>query len=260
MWMTYVNDRYDWGAEQGGASIGLLGITSIAALTLLKFPIQWWGERRMLYITLITHTVSQLMFGLAWIGWMMYAVILLSFLGYTFNPILRGVMVREVPDNQFGMLQGALASLGALAAIIGPSLLIIHSFFLSDMAPFRFQGAAFIVAFLLDMGSLYALHRAMKIGASPLRSSMDNDSSVELLQNDVGERTFVKLPSGLFLSNERATHTIAESFSMETLADEDAHDSPSDSAAGGQFSIGGSEQGIDGANDGRDPISAAGRG
>ena len=65
---------------------------------------------------------------------------------------MTSIMSNQVPQNQQGELQGINASVGSLAAIIGP-LMLTQSFtyFTSESAPVYFPGAAFFIAALLTL-------------------------------------------------------------------------------------------------------------
>ena len=65
------------------------------------------------------------------------------------------IMTNQVPQNEQGELQGINASVGSIAAIIGPLLMTqSFSYFTGADTTFYFPGIAFTIAGVLAVGSL----------------------------------------------------------------------------------------------------------
>ena len=80
----------------------------------------------------------------------MFAFLVPYGLGGIAGPALQSVISAQVPKNEQGELQGALASLVSLTAIIGPPLMTnVFYYFTHDSAPFKFPGAPFFLGFVL---------------------------------------------------------------------------------------------------------------
>ena len=91
-----------------------------------------------------------LLFAFASESWMMFAFLVPYGLGGICGPALQSVISSQVPNSEQGELQGALASLVSLTAIIGPPLMTnIFFYFTHDKAPFKFAGAPFFLGFIL---------------------------------------------------------------------------------------------------------------
>ena len=88
-------------------------------------------------------------------AWMVYVVLSLSALQGLVFPSMNATMSHIVDANQQGELQGGIASLGSMAAIVGPPLLtgtLAH--FTRDPAQLYFPGAAFLVSAGLALTAL----------------------------------------------------------------------------------------------------------
>ena len=69
-------------------------------------------------------------------------------------------MSQQVPANAQGELQGGVASVGSLAAIVGPPLMTqLFGHFSSDTASVQFPGAPFLAAAALSLLSAALLYR-----------------------------------------------------------------------------------------------------
>jgi DHA1 family tetracycline resistance protein-like MFS transporter len=93
---------------------------------------------------------------------MMFAFLVPYCLGGISGPALQGIISSQVPSNEQGELQGALTSLVSLTAIVGPLLMnSLFAYFTSDEAPIYLPGAAFYLASLLTLISLFFAYRVL---------------------------------------------------------------------------------------------------
>jgi DHA1 family tetracycline resistance protein-like MFS transporter len=84
--------------------------------------------------------------------------------GLTF-PSLNALMSQRIPPSSQGELQGAVASLFSLTAIVGPVLMTqLFGYFTSTAAPIQFPGAAFICAAVLVLLSIALFLQAERPG------------------------------------------------------------------------------------------------
>ncbi len=78
---------------------------------------------------------------------MMFAWLSTWFFGAIVMPSTNGLMSRRIAAEAQGELQGFNGSITALGSIVAPLVLNpVLAYFTSDAAPFRFAGAAFVVA------------------------------------------------------------------------------------------------------------------
>ncbi len=94
-------------------------------------------------------------FALATEGWMMFAWLMSWLLGALVTPSIQALMTRRVAENAQGELQGAVASLHGLSAVVAPPVMTqLFRRFTAPGAPIHFPGAAFLLATLLAVGAL----------------------------------------------------------------------------------------------------------
>jgi DHA1 family tetracycline resistance protein-like MFS transporter len=127
------------------------------------------GERRAALAGMAAAVLAYVGYGLATHGWMMYVVGLTTFFFALTYPSMNALASRQIPANAQGELQGAVASLGSLSAIIGPPLMTqIFSRFSDPAAGVYFPGAAFIAAAALTAVCALLFLRAMRFTPQPL--------------------------------------------------------------------------------------------
>ena len=73
-------------------------------------------------------------------------------------------MSNQVPQNEQGELQGINASMGSIAAIIGPLLMTqTFTYFTGDNAPIYLPGVAFLIAAALALVALIIFASNLRI-------------------------------------------------------------------------------------------------
>jgi MFS transporter, DHA1 family, tetracycline resistance protein len=163
-WVLYTDYRFGWQELQTGLSLAAVGVTAaIVQGGLIRVLIPKWGEQRSILIGQVLGIASFTLYGLAWQGWMMYAIIVFGALGGIAGPALQGYISRNVPDNEQGALQGSLSALTSLTAVVGPLLGGgIFGFFTSSRAPVQIPGAAFFFGTALLVVSWVLILRAFQ--------------------------------------------------------------------------------------------------
>jgi MFS transporter, DHA1 family, tetracycline resistance protein len=163
-WVLYTDYRFGWQELQTGLSLAAVGVTAaIVQGGLIRVLIPKWGEQRSIIIGQVLGILSFTLYGLAWQGWMMYAIIVFGAIGGIAGPALQGYISRNVPDNEQGALQGSLSALTSLTAVIGPLLGgAIFGFFTSSRAPVQIPGAAFFFGAALLFVSWVLILRAFQ--------------------------------------------------------------------------------------------------
>ncbi|MGZ5272888.1 MAG: TCR/Tet family MFS transporter [Kaistella sp.] len=150
-WTFFTMYKFNWTETLVGISLGVSGF--MAALVqgyLIRFIQPKIGNEKSIFYGLMLYAVGMILFAFASESWMMFAFLIPYGLGGIAGPALQSVISAEVPKSEQGELQGALASLVSLTAIIGPPLMTnIFYYFTHDSAPFIFPGAPFFLGFLL---------------------------------------------------------------------------------------------------------------
>jgi DHA1 family tetracycline resistance protein-like MFS transporter len=113
------------------------------------------GERRAALIGIIAGTAGYAGFGLATASWMMFAWLGTWLFAAIVMPTTVALMSHRISADAQGELQGAVASLFSLAAIIGPPIMS-HLFarFTAPESGVNVPGAAFLAAAVLALGCL----------------------------------------------------------------------------------------------------------
>ncbi len=160
-WTFYTMYKFNWSETLVGVSLGISGF--MAALVqgyLIRFIQPKIGNEKSIFYGLTLYSVGMLLFAFATQSWMMFAFLIPYGLGGIAGPALQSVISVEVPKSEQGELQGALASLVSLTAIVGPPLMTnTFYYFTHDSAPFLFPGAPFFLGFLLMSASTVIVYR-----------------------------------------------------------------------------------------------------
>jgi DHA1 family tetracycline resistance protein-like MFS transporter len=162
-WTYYVLHKFRWSEWQIGLALGAVGLSGAVVSGALVGPIvKRIGEARAVYLGLALGALGFFGYAFATEGWMIFPCIALgAFMGLVM-PSLRSIMTRAVPPNEQGELQGAIASLMGLTAILAP-LLMTQTFrhFSAASAPVYFPGAAFLLAGCFMILAALAVMRAL---------------------------------------------------------------------------------------------------
>ena len=161
VWAFYTMQKFQWSVTAVGMSLAAAGVVmAISQGALTRVLIPKLGERRAALIGLSAGAVVYCWYALAPLGWMMYLGVLGWALAALAWPSLNALMSQQIPPTAQGELQGGLASVSSLSAIIGPPLMTqLFGHFASATAPVQFSGAPFIAAALLAVLSAVMLAR-----------------------------------------------------------------------------------------------------
>jgi DHA1 family tetracycline resistance protein-like MFS transporter len=118
------------------------------------------GEFWAVILAAISGVTSMLIMAFATAGWSVYLAITVGVLQGIAHPAMNAIMSRQAPPDQQGELQGGIASMLALAAVIGPLVMtqVLGRFSAPD-ASIHFPGAAFVLAALMSLTSLALIAR-----------------------------------------------------------------------------------------------------
>ncbi len=144
-WVLYTKYRFQWTELDTGLSFAAVGVmAAVVQGGLARKIIPRLGERASVLAGLGIATATYLGYGIANQGWMMYAMIIFGSFGGICGPAAQGLISRGVRADEQGAVQGALASLGSVAGIIGPPIAAgLFSRFTGPQALAHLPGAAF---------------------------------------------------------------------------------------------------------------------
>jgi len=161
-WSYFTIEKFDWSPRQIGYSLGAVGILMVLVqAVLLRLLLPKIGVRRAAFAGYTFAIVSFLGYAFATDGWMLYMFLAAGALQGFASPAMQGLMSNQVPADQQGELQGGLASMSSLTAILSPPFMTqIFGIFTATNAPVYFPGAPFIVAAVLTVAALAVFVRA----------------------------------------------------------------------------------------------------
>ncbi|MGH8266673.1 MAG: TCR/Tet family MFS transporter [Steroidobacteraceae bacterium] len=167
-WAFYTISKFHWTSAGVGYSLAFVGLVMATAQGVLTRVLIPWvgGERRAAAAGLAAAVLAYVGYALVTQGWMMYVVSLTTFIFALSYPSMNAIASQQIPANAQGELQGAVASLYSLSAILGPPLMTqVFGYFSRDDAVVHLPGAAFLTAALLTVGCAALFAHAMRLGA-----------------------------------------------------------------------------------------------
>ena len=122
-WVIYTGYRYGWTPRDVGISLMVYGImAAIVQGKLIGLILGWLGEKRGLQIGLGLSATTMVLYGLATEGWMIYVLICFGAFSGIAAPAAQALITKQIPADEQGAVQGALSSLGSLAAVFAPPI------------------------------------------------------------------------------------------------------------------------------------------
>ena len=164
VWMFYTQHKFGWGSAEVGMSLTFGGIMTVIVMGgLTGVVVPRIGERRAITFGFLLMTLGFLGYAFATQAWMLYAALAIGSLGGIANPAVQTVMSRQAGPSAQGELQGAVASLNGIAAVISPLVMTqLFSYFSQPPAPLIFPGAPYLVSGVLVLLCVLVGARAVK--------------------------------------------------------------------------------------------------
>lgn len=164
VWVLFTGLRFGWGPLENGLALAFLGVTTALMQGAGIRPLlARFGERRAIALGLSASIAAYTLYALVPLGWMLFPVMAIGSLGGLTGPALQGRISRAVSEDEQGGVQGALASLGSLAAIVSPIVATaLFALFTAPHAPWTLPGAPFLLGALLLTAGLALAQRATR--------------------------------------------------------------------------------------------------
>ncbi|MEM7405012.1 MAG: MFS transporter [Pseudomonadota bacterium] len=155
---VYVTIWSFWGKATFGWSVGTIGISlamyglgmAIVQGAMVRPVVARLGEARTIVVGLVFGAAAGFGFGFVTVGWIALALIPLAALSELAVPALTSMMSNRVGDDEQGELQGVLASLTAVAAVLMPPVATgLFYAFTHPASSISLPGAPFLLVLLL---------------------------------------------------------------------------------------------------------------
>lgn len=124
LWSFWSRASFGWSAAMIGASFAVYGVgVALAQGVALPLLVKRLGEGHTLMLGMGGALFAFFAFGVTGVGWVVFLLIPVACLADIVPPTMTAMMSASVAEDRQGLLQGVIASLGSVAAIIAPLLL-----------------------------------------------------------------------------------------------------------------------------------------
>ncbi|MDZ7671034.1 MAG: MFS transporter [Gammaproteobacteria bacterium] len=122
-WSYFTMEKFDWSPRDVGYSLGFVGVLMVfTQAVVLRVLLPRLGARRAGTLGFLCTMAAFCGYAVATDGWMIYLFLTVGALQGFATPAMQGIMSVNVPGNEQGELQGGLASVSSLTAILSPPI------------------------------------------------------------------------------------------------------------------------------------------
>ena len=145
VWPYFTTERFGWEEFEIGVSVALYGLLIAIFQGGLTGPVtKRFGNVPVCIFALVLGVALYGIYTVLAVGWIAYALIVLSGPTAFSGPIMQTLMTERIEDDQQGELQGAIGSVMAVNAIFAPVVMTqVFRYFTGEGAPFYWPGAPF---------------------------------------------------------------------------------------------------------------------
>lgn len=171
VWPYYTIEQFGWEELEIGISVALYGLLIAIVQGGLTGPVtNRFGNVPVGIVSIVTGIALYFAYVFINEGWMAYALIVVSAPSAFAGPIMQTLMTERVSDDQQGELQGVIASVMSINAIVAPFVMSqIFRIYTAENAPIYLPGAPFALSGILIVGTLIvfvAVTRGERAGAA----------------------------------------------------------------------------------------------
>lgn len=150
IWAYFGRAQFGWDARMVGISLACYGLgVVIIQGALIRLILKRLGERATAMLGMSVHLCTFLVYPFMTQTWHVFAYMPISVFSAVAVPALQGLMSNSVAKNAQGELQGAMASLTAVATIVSPLMMTqVFNYFTNDSAPVHLPAAPFLLSAL----------------------------------------------------------------------------------------------------------------
>jgi len=169
-WAFWAELKFDWTPAQIGWSLAAAGLSmAIAQAVITGRAVKRFGEERSIVIGMLAGGMSFLLYAFVPVGWMVYPIIFFSALQGLVYPSTNALLSRMTDKSNQGALQGGMASVSSVGAIVGP---LAMTQVLAAGAERGFAGSAFLTAaVLVAMALAVIMFAVLRAPAAPNASA-----------------------------------------------------------------------------------------
>jgi DHA1 family tetracycline resistance protein-like MFS transporter len=158
-WSFFTKTSLDWSPGDIGLSLMFVGIlVSAVQAGLTGLLVKKLGDKRVIIFGFILYTLGMFAISFSTSSVYLYLACIPYILGGIAGPTIQGLVSNNVSELEQGNLQGVLASLGSLSAIIAPLVFTpLFSFYANKSNEIYFPGAPFLLgAIILILATIVA--------------------------------------------------------------------------------------------------------
>ncbi|MEM6324543.1 MAG: MFS transporter [Pseudomonadota bacterium] len=151
IWSFWGKETFGWSTFTVGVTLSVYGILlALAQAVVMPFAVRFLGEERLVSVGLIVSLVAAVGFGVAQTVWLVALLLPIAALGDLVPPTLTAIAANVTDEDRQGMLQGVIASLSSVTAVIAPIIYApVFNAFAGEDAIIWLPGAPFLLAALM---------------------------------------------------------------------------------------------------------------
>ncbi|MDA5095206.1 MFS transporter [Aliiroseovarius sp. KMU-50] len=156
LWAFWTREVFGWGTALIGVTLSAYGIgIAITQGGVMRVLIPRLGEYKTLIFSMACATVALIVFGLTASVVVMFTFLAVAALADMAPPTMTAIMANKVSEDRQGLLQGVIASLASISAVLAPMVMtgLFQEFAAEDAyiylpgAPFLFSGLILLAIF-----------------------------------------------------------------------------------------------------------------
>ncbi len=156
LWAFWTREVFGWGTALIGLTLAAYGVgISITQGVVMRFLIPRIGEYKTLIFSVVCALAAFMAFGLTASAVVMFSFLIVAALADMAPPTMTAMMANMVSEDRQGVLQGVIASLGSISAVLAPMVMtgLFQTFAAKGAvlylpgAPFLFSGAILLLIF-----------------------------------------------------------------------------------------------------------------
>lgn len=169
VWPYFTIEAFGWDKLEIGISVALYGLMMGVVQGVLTGPVaKRFGNIPVCLFALVLGVIMYGIYAGLTVGWIAYVLILVSAPTAFAGPIMQALMTERVADDQQGELQGVIASVMAINAVIAPIIMSqVFRIFTAEDAPIYLPGAPFALSSVLIVLTLITFVLSTRDAGAP---------------------------------------------------------------------------------------------